>query len=402
MPAGESNRRKRKRLFRAAERRKVRRGAVGNLPLRDWWTPLSHPQPDPNDPVGPRTKERDVPSPLSNLNLTNPVLAAPMAGGPTTPAMVAAAARIGSLGFLAGGYKTPELLAEQIAVVRGATQTFGVNLFVPNPVPVEPDAYRRYAAAIQVEAQRYGLDLTGTPPIEDDDHWQDKIDLLLTDPVPVVSFTFGIPDPIVIAALRRAGSLAIQTVTSPDEALLAAATDVDMLAVQGTAAGGHSGTLTPQRPPQLLPLPELVRQVRQAVGLPLVAAGGLATSEDIAAVMHEGADAAMVGTVLLRTRESGASAPYKIALAERRDLETIVTRAFTGRPARALPNAFTERYHRIAPSGYPAIHHLTSPLRRAAAAAQDPERINLWAGTGYPLARDESTAESLSHLARHL
>jgi nitronate monooxygenase len=103
-------------------------------------------------------------SPLSSLGLAHPVLAAPMAGGPATPALVAAAARSGSLGFLAAGYKTPDLLAAQIADVRGQTGTFGVNLFVPNPVPVERAGFDRYAAALQAEADGYDVQLAGRSP----------------------------------------------------------------------------------------------------------------------------------------------------------------------------------------------------------------------------------------------
>jgi nitronate monooxygenase len=98
-------------------------------------------------------------SPLSSLGLDQLVLAAPMAGGPSTPALVIAAARAGSLGFLAAGYKTPDLLAGQIAEVRGQTGIFGVNLFVPNPVPADPAGFARYAEALQAEADRYGLRL---------------------------------------------------------------------------------------------------------------------------------------------------------------------------------------------------------------------------------------------------
>jgi nitronate monooxygenase len=343
-----------------------------------------------------------VNEPLRDLGVTNPVLAAPMAGGPTTPAMVIAAAGAGSLGFLAGGYKSAPVLAEQISQVRAAATTFGVNLFAPNPVPVDPDAYRRYAAAIQVEADRYGLDVANTSPVEDDDHWHDKIELLLSDPVPVVSFTFGIPDARVVAALREAGTVVVQTVTSPAEARLAAGAGVDMLAVQGSEAGGHHGTLFPGELPARRALAELVGDVRRTVDLPLAAAGGLAIAADIATVIAAGASAVMVGTVLLRTDESGASAAYREALARSHHLETVVTRAFTGRPARALPNTFVARYDRLAPSGYPALHHLTSPLRRAAADAGNPELINLWAGTNHRLARDGTTAGTLSALAESL
>jgi nitronate monooxygenase len=341
-----------------------------------------------------------VKSPLSELNLTNPVLAAPMAGGPGTPAYVTAAARAGSLGFLAGGYKAPQLLAEQINAVRDRTQNFGVNLFAPNPLPVDPDAFRRYAASIQAEADRFGIDLSQSTPSEDDDFWHEKIDLLVARPVPVVSFTFGIPESATITALRTAGTTTIQTVTSVEEARLAAAAGIDALAVQAGAAGGHSGTLTPQRQPEAVPLCVLIATIKDGTKLPVIAAGGLSTSQEVAAVMHSGADAVMVGTVLLRSDESGASAVHKAAIADPARGDTIVTRAFTGRPARALPNIFIARHDADAPLGYPAIHHLTSELRKAAVGAGDPERVNLWAGTGYRNASSEPVEAILTRLAQ--
>jgi nitronate monooxygenase len=341
-------------------------------------------------------------SPLTDLGLTVPVLAAPMAGGAGTPALVTAAARAGGLGFLAAGYKTPEALAGQIAAVRAEGVPFGVNVFAPNPVPVDPAAYRRYAEAIQPEAEPYGLDLTGGDPVEDDDRWTDKIDLLLAEPVPLVSFTFGVPEPAVVAALRTAGTLVAQTVTSADEARRAEEAGADLLVVQCSAAGAHSGTLTPERMPEEIPLTELIPRVRRATDLPLVATGGLATADDVAGVLRAGAAGAMVGTVLLRTDESGASAAHRAALADPARTRTVVTRAFTGRPARALSNGFTDRYGDRAPSGYPALHHLTSPLRRAAAEAGDHERLHLWAGTGHRHATGGPAGRVLTRLAGRL
>ncbi|MEU5853516.1 NAD(P)H-dependent flavin oxidoreductase [Saccharopolyspora shandongensis] len=340
-------------------------------------------------------------SPLDVLGVDNPVLAAPMAGGPSTPALVVAAARANGLGFLAGGYKTADALAEQITEVRGHGITFGVNLFAPNPLPVDPEAFRRYAAAIAPEAWAYEIDVRATEIVEDDDHWQDKIDLLLSEPVPVVSFTFAVPDAAVIASLRAAGTLVVQTVTSPAEARLAADAGVDVLVVQASAAGGHSGTLTPEHVPDSVPLTDLLAQIRAAVSLPLVAAGGLATPAEVAEALRTGAEAVMVGTVLLRADEAGTSLPYRAALADPARRRTVVTRAFTGRPARALANRFTDSYSDLAPSGYPALHHLTRPMRQAAAAAGDPERINLWAGTGYHHATAEPAARILRRLASH-
>jgi NAD(P)H-dependent flavin oxidoreductase YrpB (nitropropane dioxygenase family) len=337
---------------------------------------------------------------LGRLQLRTPVLVAPMAGGPSTPNFVRAAADAGSLGFLAAGYKTPQLLAEQIQTVRATTPIFGVNLFAPNPVPVVPAEFRHYAESLQPEAERYGLDLAAHTPVEDDDHWHEKVDLLRRDPVPVVSFTFGVPDPSTVAALRRAGTITIQTVTALDEAMLAVTAGVDVLAVQAVLAGGHFGTLTPQHPATALPLSELVATIRAATGLPVIAAGGLSTPAEVAGVLGAGADAVMVGTVLLRSVESGASAVHQAAIADPARGDTVVTRAFTGRPARALPNAFIAAHNRTAPLGYPAIHHLTGDLRRAATAAGDPERVNLWAGAGYRNATAEPLAVILDRLAQ--
>jgi nitronate monooxygenase len=337
-------------------------------------------------------------SPLSSLGLGHPVLAAPMAGGPTTPDLVVAAARSGSLGFLAAGYKTPDLLAAQVAEVRKGTGTFGVNLFVPGPLPVERPEYDRYAAALAPEAERLGVRLAAEPA-EDDDAWAAKVDLLLADPVPLVSFTFALPGSSVLAAFRRAGTLTVPTVTSAEEARAAAAAGAGLLAVQASAAGGHSATWTPRRLPVPVPLPDLVAAVRAATDLPVVAAGGLSTPAEVAAALGAGAVAVMAGTALLRSDESGASAVHQAALADPGRGDPVLTRAFSGRPARGLPNRFISDFGPVAPYGYPAIHHLTSPLRKAAAAAGDPELVNLWAGTGYRRAQSGPAAAILRHLA---
>lgn len=213
---------------------------------------------------------------LKDLGATNPVIAAPMAGGPSSADFVAAAGAAGSIAFLAAGYKSPQALAEQIASVRARSTPFGVNLFAPHPVPVDPNAFRRYAATIRPEFDAVGVEVPGAV-VEDDDGWAEKVELLVADPVPLVSFTFGIPGADVIAALRARGTLLVQTVTTAAEARLAAAAGVDALAVQAAAAGGHSATMTPQHLPTATPIADLLAEVRAAVPLPLIAAGGLAT-----------------------------------------------------------------------------------------------------------------------------
>ncbi|OBG63939.1 2-nitropropane dioxygenase [Mycobacterium sp. E1715] len=338
---------------------------------------------------------------LAGFEMSIPLVAAPMAGGPTTPAMVSAATRAGGLGMLAAGYKTVEAVEAEVKQVRAEGISFGINLFAPNPLPVDPARYRAYAAIVQRDADHFGLTLP-PEPIEDSDKFDEKVALLLDDPVPMVSFTFGIPPRAVIAALRKAGSVVVQTVTTPDEAVQARDAGVDMLAVQGAAAGGHSGTLSPREPLRPVPIAELVERIVAAVPLPVMAAGGLASPAAVAEVIRAGAAAAAVGTVLLRADESGASATHQAALTDPAYAETVLTRAFTGRPARGLRNAFIDAHEAQAPLGYPAIHYLTSPLRKAAAAAGKPGYVHLWAGTGYRNATAEPTAEILRRLASDL
>jgi NAD(P)H-dependent flavin oxidoreductase YrpB (nitropropane dioxygenase family) len=317
-----------------------------------------------------------------------PLVAAPMAGGPTTPAMVSAANQAGALGMLAAGYKTVEAVEAEITKIRAEGIPFGINVFAPNPLPVDPDSYRTYAAVVQKDAEQFGLTLPAEP-IDDTDGFDEKIALLLDDPVPMVSFTFGIPPRDVIAALRKANSVVVQTVTTPDEAAQARDAGVDMLAVQAATAGGHSGTLSPRKPLTPVPIVDLVKQIVATVPLPVMAAAGLAT-------------AAAVGTVLLRATESGASATHRAALTDPAYTETVITRAFTGRPARGLRNAFIDAHEAEAPLGYPAIHYLTSPMRKAAAAAGKPDYVHLWAGTGYRHATAEPAADILRRLASGL
>ena len=330
------------------------------------------------------------------------VVAAPMAGGPTTIGLAGAVSACGAFAFLAAGYKEPAAVTDEVAAAKAAGRPFGVNVFVPTPVPVDETDFRRYAARIADEGARYGLDLTTAPRTEDDDHWGEKVDLLVRDPVPVVSFTFGLPSAAVVGALQRAGSRVLVTVTDQVEAAAAAEIGVDGLVAQSGHAGGHFGTFTPGSPAPVRPLPELVDAIRGRTGLPVLAAGGVGGPDDVRAALAAGAVAVLVGTLLLRADESGASATHRDALADPRRDRTVVTRAFTGRPARGLRNDFIDRYEEEAPLGYPALHHLTRPLRAAAARAGDADRLHLWAGTGWRAARAAPAAEIIDELTRTL
>lgn len=331
------------------------------------------------------------------LPVDHPVLVAPMAGGPTTPDLVLAAARAGSLGFLAAGYKPVEALQDELDLLAASGQPFGVNLFVPRPAPADRDAIVRYRAELQEEADRYGVEL---PPLrlDDDDAFETKADLVLDARPPLVSFTFGLPPTRVVRALRAAGCTVTVTVTDAEEARAAVDLGADLLVVQGGEAGGHSSTMSPGRYTGERSVVDLLGEVRAVVGVPLVAAGGVGTADDVSTLLRAGATAVQCGTRFLAAEEAGTRTIHVAALLDEQRRGTVVTRAFTGQPARALRNRFTDAHSATAPLGYPAVHHLTAPIRAAAARQGDIESLHLWAGTGYAHVRPGTTREILEQL----
>jgi nitronate monooxygenase len=330
-------------------------------------------------------------------DLSVPILVAPMAGGPSTPELAAAGTNAGGLGFVAAGYLTPEVFAERLAATRSLTSgPIGANLFVPQVSAGTHEAIARYAEALAPEAERYGATL-GEPRF-DDDHWAAKVEVLLEMRPDVASFTFGAPSSQECRRLREAGITVVGTVTTPAEAALALEMGVDALALQGPAAGGHRGTFDPGEQPAAQPLEELMADVNALTRVPIVAAGGLMTAEDVGRVLAAGAVGAQLGTAFLLSEESGSSPVHRAALQDPQFTETVVTRAFSGRYARGLRNRFVNEHEAEAPFGYPEVHWMTSPLRAASVRAGDPQAVNIWAGTGWQQARTGTVAEIISGL----
>jgi nitronate monooxygenase len=328
-------------------------------------------------------------------DLAHPIVQAPLAGGPSTPALAAAVSEAGGLGFLAAGYKTAEALADDAAAVRAVTaRPFGVNLFVPPGEPAAPAAVARYAAIVQAEAERHGVD--AGEPRHDDDRWAEKLALVRELQPAVVSFTFGLPDAATVAALQAAGCAVWATVTTVEEARAAAAAGADALAVQGVEAGGHRGSFDDGAPGDV-GLLALLQLVRAAVDLPLVAAGGLMTGAAIAAVLVAGASAAQLGSAFMLTPEAGTNPAHREALAA--PGETALTRAFSGRTARGIVNRFLREHSADAPRAYPEVNHLTGPLRAAARERGDGDVLNLWAGQAHELAHAEPAGELVRRLS---
>jgi nitronate monooxygenase len=322
---------------------------------------------------------------FSPSDLRVPLVQAPMAGGPSTPALAAAAARAGALGFLAGGYLTPEALARQIAEAQelagpAAGHALGVNLFVPQPV-AEPERIEAYRAELAAsEADRYGVTLP-EPDLADTDLYAEKLELLLDDPVPVVSFTFGLPDARTVTRFRQKGSYTVGTVTSADEAHQALAAGVDAICA---------------------PLDELFAQVRAVLGTsgtPLIAAGGLATAKDAARLRAAGAALTQHGTAFLRANEAGTLPVHRDALVDAAFAETVLTRAFSGRWVRTLRNGFVDR-HPGAPAAYPAVNQMTRPLRTAAAGRGDTDNMSMYAGVNHAKAKSAPASRIIADLER--
>src|SRR5918912_4202827 len=146
-----------------------------------------------------------------------PIVQAPLAGGPSTVELAVAVSEAGGLGFLAGGYTTPEALRASIARTRSMTgRPFGVNIFVPGRGPADPAAVRRYTDRLRPEVARAGVAL-GEPRF-DDDHYATKLALLRDEAPAVVSFTFGCPESAIIHDLQRCGCAVWVTVTGPGAA----------------------------------------------------------------------------------------------------------------------------------------------------------------------------------------
>jgi nitronate monooxygenase len=344
-----------------------------------------------------RREDADVPTRSLRDLARLPIVAAPMAGGPTTVELVREVGAAGGLGFVAAGYRRADAVAGDVRRLRAeSTDAFGVNVFVPGAPTSEPAALATYVDSLRADAARLGVEL-GEARWDDDD-WDAKVSLLLDDPVPAVSFTFGCPPGALVAELQARGTLVIATVTSEREAKVAVSTGVDALCAQGVEAGAHRGSFDNQ-PGEVVGLRALELVAKLAPGgVPVVAAGGIVDATEAQAALAAGAVAVQCGTAFLLCDESGTSATHRASLRDERFTETAFTRAFSGRSARGLVNEMM-RANPDAPTAYPEINNATRPLRAVAAAAGDADRVSLWAGTGWRRAVAAPARDVVARLA---
>lgn len=326
------------------------------------------------------------------------IIQAPMAGGNATPALAHAVWQAGGLGYLAGGYKTVDALREEIHSLRAlGADYFGVNLFVPAQPNDQTALVQKYCDKLAIEAELIESTL-GRYHYSDDD-WSSKLQLVLEEKVPVVSFTFNLPQREEVLRLKKAGIKTVQTVTSVDEAQQAESLGVDEVCVQGIEAGGHRAAFDDRDPVDILPLVQLVKDVVAAIDIPVIAAGGIMDGAGIRKVLDAGARAAQLGTAFLCCPESGTKPTHIKALLDGVFTTTALTRAYTGRLARGLENDFMMRYH-DAPQAYPELHYVTQPLRKKAGELDRSDLLAMWAGENFSAIRVMPAGELVSLLKK--
>ena len=326
------------------------------------------------------------------LGIEHPVVQAGMAGGPTTPRLVAAVSEAGGLGTLGAAYMAPEAIRTAVREIRALTEKpFVVNLFVPEPF--DPSLYDPEEIGASLASYREELGIEAPRELSYVQPFEDQLAVVLEERVPVFSFTFGVPEEAHLDALREAGTVTAGTATTVREAVAVEAAGIDAVTAQGAEAGGHRGTFLGPYEGGLVGTMALVPQVADAVEIPVLAAGGIMDGRGLAAALALGADGVQMGTAFLACPESGAHEGYKQAILGAAEDETTVTRVFSGKAARGLRNRFTEEMEGADIPAYPVQNANTRDIRAAAAKADRTEFMSLWSGQAPRLARPVSAAE---------
>lgn len=336
------------------------------------------------------------------LGIEYPILLAPMAGETAKAAMAVAVSNAGALGSIGAAYMAPQAIRETIRAIRAGTdRPFHVNLFAPTQWQADPDkiaAYRKELGAAH--------DALGLPVPELPNSYQETFDaqfaVVLEEAPAVFSFTFGMPKPDQITALRSRNILVVGTATTVAEARALEQLGVDAIAAQGMEAGGHRGTFLDDIEDSLVGTMALVPQIVSAVALPVIAAGGIGDGRGVAAALCLGASAAALGTSFLLAEEMALSAGYRALLRSEQAERTALTRAFSGRHARGIRNRFLDRMagrEDLIPD-FPVANAMSRGMRAAASKAGQTDYQSLWAGQAARLARPEPAAAIVARVMK--
>jgi nitronate monooxygenase len=341
---------------------------------------------------------------LQRLGIEHPILLAPMAGSGGTPELAAAVSNAGGLGAWGGAYAKPDEIAATIRRLRQlTTKPFNINLFAGG-YETDRGIDPQLMLAIVAEAHAaLGLPPPTLPPVPPSP-FDAQLEAVLDERPPLFSFTFGVPSAKQLGALHERGILAVGTATTVPEARRLEEVGVDAIVLQGAEAGAHRGTFMAAFEQSMIPLATLVAESCAAVKVPVIASGGLMDGRDIAGAIAAGAVAAQLGTAFLPCPESGAPDAYKKALLDAKGDFTVVTRAFSGRPARGIKNAFVAAVEGKENSILPfrQQNDLTRPMRNAAGAKGVTDYISLWAGQGVARSRALPAADLVAALVHEM
>ncbi|MBC3883588.1 NAD(P)H-dependent flavin oxidoreductase [Undibacterium griseum] len=333
-----------------------------------------------------------------------PIIQAPMAGGATTPELVAAVSNAGGLGSLAAPLLSPLAIIEQAEHIRRLTdKPFAINLFVQARPAIDFAALESAKLLLQPVCQELGWETLPTPTRWCED-FESQLDALITAHPAVASFTFDVLHGSQMQRLHDAGILVVGTATNLQEAIVWQAIGADAVCLQGVEAGGHRGTFIGAQQASTLGTMALLKACRPHMQIPLIAAGGIMDGRDIAAMRAAGAQWVQMGTAFLTTLESGISSAYKQRLLQADSDTTRQTRAFSGRYARGLDNRFMQLMAGVAEQvpAYPIQNALTGSIRAAAAKENNTELMSLWCGQGVARSKEISAADLMAELVRDM
>jgi nitronate monooxygenase len=331
--------------------------------------------------------------------LALPLIQAPMAGGITTPQLVAAVANHGGVGSFGFAYSTPEKIHADLVSAQSLTSgPINANFFVFSPVHLPSNQIQANA----IEALRsLGVDGAQSLTIPAEPFYPNLMEQL--EPIwkarpAILSFHFGLPPDGVIAKAHALGIAVGISATSVMEGLAIESAHADFIVAQGIEAGGHRGQFDLQAEDEALSTLALTAQLAKHFRIPIVAAGGIMNGAHIQNALAKGAQAVQMGTAFLCCDESGTPLSYRYYVLHKQDRPTTLTNAFSGRQARGLENTFTRTMQNQTTLPFPIQNTLTGPLRQWAVAQNDAEYQSLWAGTAYAQARSMSTKDLMQQL----
>lgn len=340
----------------------------------------------------------------SLLGIRYPIVQGPFGGGLSSVALAASVADAGGLGSFGAHALDPDRITALVASLKAATSgPFAVNLWIPHPEERDLRLSRSDFARHVERLRPYLRELDLPDPEYRDDVGLDfapQVEALLRARPPAMSFVMGAPDRAVVAEARRQGIVTIGTATTVDEAVALEAAGVDAVVASGSDAGGHRGAFLRPVAESLVGTFSLIPQVADAVAIPVIAAGGIADPRGIAAALTLGADGVQIGTAFLAAAESGASAVHKLALHGPEARTTVLTRVFSGRLARGIPNRFLRDMASseadVPP--YPIQNALTQRIRSAANERGLREYVHLWSGQAAPLTGPGAASDIMGNL----